>query len=383
MARVLFLMRYPLDKGDNLKIKFDGQMAAAAALGHEARAIGWDHEGLWLCGADGRELLKKSRLTGLPGYDKTLFYVELMTALRRAVARWTPDLVYMRFMPVFSNAPRALAAVKACGARLVVEHPTYPFENGKRSSLLRKPVFAYNARVFRRLEGMIDLYALIGEPCGPALNGRPAMNIVNGVDVDRLTPHAPRRNAPDVALLALASMSAWQGYDRLIEALARYRGGERITVHMVGGEGDGSLAAWRALAQELGVGDRVVFHGQMHGAALDEVARSCDVGVGGLGLYRKGQMRSMTLKLREYMARGLPFVYAVDDPSIPDDPRCCLRLPNDDTPIDMETLAAFARRAQQDEQAPARMRAYAREHMSWQGILRQVFAKVGIACPER
>ena len=28
MASVLFLMRYPLERDDNLKIKFDGQMAA-------------------------------------------------------------------------------------------------------------------------------------------------------------------------------------------------------------------------------------------------------------------------------------------------------------------------------------------------------------------
>ena len=33
-----FLMRYPLEKGDNLKIKFDGQMAAVRAMGHEALA---------------------------------------------------------------------------------------------------------------------------------------------------------------------------------------------------------------------------------------------------------------------------------------------------------------------------------------------------------
>ena len=40
MAAILFLMRYPLDTWDNLKNKFDGQMAAAQALGHEACCIG-------------------------------------------------------------------------------------------------------------------------------------------------------------------------------------------------------------------------------------------------------------------------------------------------------------------------------------------------------
>ena len=212
------------------------------------------------------------------------------------------------------------------------------------------------------------------------------MNILNGVDVSRLPLHVPRRGAKDIGLLALASMSVWQGYDRLIEALARYRGGEPVTVHMVGGEGDGSLAAWKRLAQERGVADRVIFHGELHGEALDQVAARCDIGVGGLGLHRKGQYRSMTLKLREYMARGLPFVYAVDDPSLPEEPAFCLRLANDESPIDLAELdseIARARRAQADEETPARMRAYAESHMSWQGVLAQVLERVGIECPER
>ena len=45
---------------------------------------------------------------------------------------------------------------------------------------------------------------------------------------------------------------------------------------MVGGEGDGSLAAWKRLAQERGVADRVVFHGELHGEALDRVAAAVD-----------------------------------------------------------------------------------------------------------
>lgn len=377
MASILFLMRYPLEGWDNLKNKFDGQMAAVEELGHQAYCIGWDGTGMWLCHGGERTLLKRCRLSGMPAYLKTLLYVDLMDALRLAVEKQPFDLIYMRFMPVFHNAPKALLQAKTRGAKLVLEHPTYPFSNGRTTSLLRRPVFAYNEWVFRRVEPLIDLYTLIGEPCGESLNGVPAMNILNGVDVERLAPHEPRAEA-DIGLLALASMSHWQGYDRLIQALARYRDAERVTIHMVGGDGDGSLARWRRLAQELGMEKTVIFHGELFGEALDRVAAQCDVGVGGLGLYRKGQYRSMTLKLREYMARGLPFVYAVDDPSIPDEPRFCLRLANDDSPLDMEEIVAFARRAKTDARAPREMRAYAREHMSWSGVLGRVLERVGI-----
>lgn len=382
MAKILFLMRYPLDKWDNLKNKFDGQMAAVEALGHEAYCIGWNGEGLWLCRGREREALLKTPLTALPVYDKTLFYADLMRALCKAVQRHKFDVAYIRYIRLFGNAPAALKLLKEQGCKLVLEHPTYPFENGKVTSLWRKPFFDYCDRVFERIEPLLDLYTLIGDPCGDTLGGIPAMNILNGVDVQRLALHAPRTADADIGLLALASMSRWQGYDRLIRALACCREREHVTVHMVGGEGDGSLAAWRRLAQELGVENRVQFHGELFGKALDRVAAMCDVGVGGLGLYRKAQYQSMTLKLREYMARGLPFVYAVDDPSVPDEPRFCLRLSNDEAPIDMDEIIAFARRTRADEAAPADMRAYAEKHMSWRGVMASVLERVGVACPK-
>ena len=186
------------------------------------------------------------------------------------------------------------------------------------------------------------------------------------------------RQAQDVSLLALASMSHWQGYDRLIEALAAYEGDTDVVIHMVGGEGDGSLAEWKKLAQERNVENKVVFHGEMFGEKLNALIADCDAGVGGLGLYRKKQFQSMTLKLREYMARGLPFVYAVDDPSVPENEAFCIQLANDDSAIDMAQIVDFAKNARKDAQTPALMRQYAKEHMSWQGIFKTVLEKVEI-----
>lgn len=377
MARILFLMRYPLDGWDNLKNKFDGQMAAVEAMGHEAWHIGFDKQGMWLCRGSEKKLLKTCAMNAMPGYTKTVLYVDLMDALKKALAQKHFDLVYMRYMPVFWNAPAAIRQVKKHGAKFIVEHPTYPVENGRTTSLIRKPVFKYNEWIFGRLEKHIDLYTLIGDPCGETLHGIPAMNIVNGVDVDRLPLHSTRKTE-DISLLALASMSHWQGYDRLIEALAAYRGDADIIIHMAGGEGDGSLAAWKKLAQDRNVENKVVFHGEMFGEKLNALIEECDAGVGGLGLYRKKQFQSMTLKLREYIARGLPFVYAVDDPSVPDDERFCIRLANDDSAIDMAQIVDFVRRVKQDAEAPSLMRRYAQENMSWRGVLKTVLEKVEI-----
>ena len=86
MAAILFLMRYPLDGLDNLRNKFDGQMAAMEAMGHEAYCIGWSRSGMYLCRGQERTLLKKCPLTRMPGYSKTVLYIDLMDALKNAPA---------------------------------------------------------------------------------------------------------------------------------------------------------------------------------------------------------------------------------------------------------------------------------------------------------
>ncbi len=375
MPTILFVMKYPLHRQENLKRKFDGQLAAARRLGWDAYCVGYDRRGMTLLGENVCEPLLRCRLARLPGYEHTAIFRDLMTAVVRALSHRHIDALYLRYMPTFGNAPAAMRALKAQGGRLVIEYPTYPIAQENNRFFLRRQVFRYADRVLGKINPMVDLYTLIGDPCDGTLNGRPAMNIVNGVDVDALPLHQPNA-APTVRLLALASMSGWHGYDRVIRALAEYSGDADVHLEMVGGDGDGSLEKWRALADELGVGDRVTFHGPLHGDALNEIVARCDVGVGSLGMYRYGLTRATTLKLREFMARGLPFLSAVEGPALPDGASFALRVPNDDTPLNMAAIVAFARDAKADAALPGRMRDYARAHMSWEGVLRGVLERL-------
>ena len=64
---------------------------------------------------------------------------------------------------------------------------------------------------------------------------------------------------------------------------------------------------------------------------------------------------------------------------MPEDERFCLKLRNDDSPIEMAHIVRFARAAKQHADIPAQMRAYARTHMSWQGVLKTILEKVEIS----
>ena len=376
MATVLFVMKYPLHEGENLKAKFDGQIAAMRALGQEVYTIGWNREGMWLVGQDGRTLLRRSRWTGVPGYSHTLIFVDLMAAVKAVLAQKKVDILYLRYMPTFGGAVKAMKKLKAQGGKLVIEFPTYPRETENKRSLLRRPVFAYTDRVLKRIHPMVDLYTAIGADCGEMLDGRPAMNIVNGIFVDSVPLHQPNHGVETLHLLALASMAGWHGYDRILRSLAAYTGSRPVHLHLVGADGDGSLAAWKALAEELKLMDRVTFHGPLYGDALNQVVARADVGIGSLGMFRFGFASGMTLKLREFMARGLPFVYAVEDPAIPEDSGFCLRVENAETPICMADVVAFGERATAEPELPGRMRAYARENMSWESVMRGVLERL-------
>ena len=376
MPTILFLMKYPLHRRENLKAKFDGQMAAARALGWKAYCIGWDGQGMSLVGEGVCEPLRRNRFARLPGYDHTLIFHDLMLAAREALRRVPTDVVYLRYMPTFGGALTTLRQLKAEGGRLVLEYPTYPKEQENSRFFLRRQVFRYTDRILGRIHPLVDLYALIGAPCDGTLDGRPAMNIVNGVDVDAYPQHTPNADDPTVRLLALASMSGWHGYDRILHSLAAYQGDAEVRIEFAGGDGDGSLAVWTALSKSLGLEDRVMFHGPLYGEALDALIARCDVGVGSLGMYRFGITQGMTLKLREYMARGLPFLSAVEDPALPDDPAFALRVPNDDTPIDMAQVVAFGKNAKRDADVSRRMRTHAMKTMSWTGVMRAVLERV-------
>jgi len=376
MATVLFVMKYPMHRPENLKGKFDGQMAAVRALGHEAYAIGWKPEGMWLLGEGTGEFLRRNRWTGMPGYDHTKIFTDLMAAVRQVLRERNIDLLYLRYMPTFGGAVETVRLLKKQGGKLVVEFPTWPRKAENRRSLLRRPVFAYTDHVLKRIHPMVDLYAVMGEDCGGQLDGRPALNIANGFDVECVPVHVPGALRRGIHLLALASMTRSHGYDRVLRGMVEYKGSEPIHLHMVGSEGDGSLAAWKALTEQLGLRSRVTFHGPLYGDMLNEVVAFSDVGIGALGTFRLGVPGVPPIKHREYMARGIPFIYSGDDPSMPQDERFCLRVPNTEEPIDMEAIAAFAGRGKRAAEIPGLMRAYAREHMSWTPVMGRVLERV-------
>lgn len=193
---------------------------------------------------------------------------------------------------------------------------------------------------------------------------KPHVTIGNGFEVNSV----PLRSIPifqdnELHLLCVAMVNRWHGLDRLLQGLATNKGMLRVVLH-IAGEGP-ELSHIKKLASDLGITDRVVFHGFTTGKALDYLFDQCHVAVGSLGIHRIGLREASILKAREYCARGIPFIYSISDPDFPSTFPYVLHLPADESPVDIEQVVEFAKRVCTDLDHPLKMRHYAEKNLDW------------------
>ncbi len=114
--------------------------------------------------------------------------------------------------------------------------------------------------------------------------------------------------------------------------------------------------------------------GLVFGPELDTLLARANLAIASLGLFRKQMNQACPLKVREYMARGIPFVYGYNDPDVPEDSEFALKVPAEDQPVNMEEVIRFAVRSARSPDLACRMRSYAHDVMDWRGKVKALYA---------
>lgn len=128
----------------------------------------------------------------------------------------------------------------------------------------------------------------------------------------------PRVAAPagPVRAICVASLQEYKGHAVLLRALAR--GGERLERVELDLVGDGVLRpSLERLARELGIAERVRFHGSRTEPQVRELLEAADVFVLPSVVARDGQMEGLPVALMEALASGL-FVVSTRLSGIPE-----------------------------------------------------------------
>jgi len=139
----------------------------------------------------------------------------------------------------------------------------------------------------------------------------------------------PDRREGNLKYLFAGSLAApWHGLDVAVEGLLSVDPDAEI--HVVGPQADvpGDYSG------------QIVFHGELTRAGLAEVAENCDAGLGTFALGKKGMKQACTLKVREYLAIGLPVVSGAIDSGLPAEFPYYVTITN---ALDWSTVAAKVR----------------------------------------
>lgn len=202
----------------------------------------------------------------------------------------------------------------------------------------------------------------------------PSCTVTDGVSVED-TPFS--RTAPYggqvLNLLCLATtFSPWQGLDRVLAGLKAYAGKKPLLhLKIVGEVRPEDLAFARSFNHSSCV--HVDFLGRLYGEKLEDIFADTHIAFSPLAMFRKKLKGGSALKTREYVARGLPFVVGHSDPDLQEARDFFLAVPQDDTPVDMAGVVAFAERVLGRRELSNAMRKYAADKLDWKIKMEQMW----------
>ncbi len=226
--------------------------------------------------------------------------------------------------------------------KILYEIPTYPYDFEHKGFLGKIQLII--DKVFRKkLYLYVDKIVIITDE--EKIFGCKTLKISNGVDVNSIPICSKKEfDSQNISLIAVAQFAFWHAYERVIEGLYQYYkkgGASNIVLHLIGNGAE--LQKYKDLVNKYKLNEFVIFHGALFGDQLSDVFNKADIAISSLGCHRINIFTASALKTREYFCRGLPIITSTKVDIIPDDFKYALRVPEDDTPIDIDRVIDFAK----------------------------------------
>jgi hypothetical protein len=293
----------------------------------------------------------------------------IFQAAYQEINRFRPDVIIVRYymleIPALFNPKKVKRDVL-----FISEHNSKELE--ELSNIFAFSLFpvAYerikSRRFLKNVDAIIGVTSEIAKyQVKRACRNIPYFVLTNGIDVNRHLMKRYLEFAGNVLKMIFISSdtSPWHGLERLLTGMKKYNGTVKLELNIVGSISQKTVR----LVNLLNLKHKVVFHGFKIGKALDKIFDAMHIAIGTLALHRNNLKYGSTLKTREYMARGIPFLISHIDEDVEDGFPLFLRLPADDSPVNMEEVIDFSQNiyGKYGAAIPSMMRDYAMEKMDY------------------
>lgn len=244
-------------------------------------------------------------------------------ALARRLRAWRPDAIYFRYAYHSAGLPALFAAIPTVAEINSDDLTEYPLT-------LSAPKLAYHrltrSRVLRPVRGFVAVTRELGTRFGGF--GHPVEVIANSIALADFTPAPPPPPGPPRLIFIGTAGTPWHGLERLAE-LARLLPEAHFDVVGV------TPADWsRSVPAASPPPGNLTLHGPLPRSDYTPLIAQATAAIGSLALFKNAMAEACPLKVREYLAWGLPVVAAYEDTDLPAGAPHFLALPNHADPLD-------------------------------------------------
>jgi hypothetical protein len=260
-------------------------------------------------------------------YGRRTGRIRSTALLARDVSEWNPDVIYRRYdihYPALTRLARAVPTVLEINSNDLMEYRTGSALRDRYNRLTR-------ARVLRSAGGLVFVTHELSRLPQFASFGRPFAVIGNGITLDAVQrAAAPRNDRPRLVFLGTPGQT-WHGVDGVLRLAQRF---PDWVIDLIG-------ISVRDVADPLPA--NVTAHGFLDAHRYFPILSAADVAIGSLALHRIGINEASPLKVREYLASGLPTIIGYRDTDFDRPRKFLLELPNTADSIDksLDAIEAF------------------------------------------
>jgi len=135
--------------------------------------------------------------------------------------------------------------------------------------------------------------------------------IANGINTNSFTLNESKKNSRPSLVFIGSPNQQWHGVEKIVFMADNL---SEFDFHIIGWDGKNSK--------------NLFYHGYLPTGEANKIVQKYDIGISTLSLYKKKMEEASPLKARQYLAQGLPIIYAYEDTDFIKDNKFSLQLEN-------------------------------------------------------
>jgi hypothetical protein len=339
--RILYLINYDLNEENGVVNKIKQQSTVWTKQGHTVFFVSYKTLSLYNNNYEIIENLKTLNIQfGRIGTALKLFYN--MYFVEKLLKKIEFDIIYMRYQlytPFISNFLKK--------HKVIMEINSDDLEEYKLSSKITHNYNKYTRRfLLKYVDGFISVSYELRDKF--LYWNKPIEVIANGIDTKSYKVVFPKNKVPILVFIGTPNQP-WHGIDKIEKLAQKFL---QYKFYIIGTKKENT--------------QNITYFGYLSNKESSKIVQQCDIGIGTLSLYKKGLQEASPLKTRQYLACGLPIIYAYDDTDIKSVISFALKLDNSNNNLDYSKIEYFIDNMFQNSNEREKARMFAEKTLDYE-----------------